>query len=153
MVCRSAACVTKGAIGLIGLLMGLASPVACGGQRGFAENGGGYGACTQTIAWGGWNGTPECSGIAASVIRAEHRMCQTDADCALVGQNACTQRAVSVNAVQTYQAYPQPCTHPLAGACAPARPQCQQGCCGTTTTPPGTPPMGTTPAPAVPGYH
>jgi hypothetical protein len=118
-----------GAMRLFGtalLLAALAAPAACSGrQPQYAAS-----QCP-TITWGGWDGTPDCAGIAAALILSEHRGCGTDADCALVGQTQCSAHAVNNGAAVRYASYPPPCGHPLAGMCAPVRwrAACQQGCC------------------------
>ena len=111
---------------LLAAAAALALPAACGRDAGFPNTG-----MCQTVAWGGWNGSPDCAGIAASVIAAEHRTCNQDADCAIVGASSCSAHAVNLGAADSYRAYPPPCGHPLAGMCPPAlwRAVCQQGCC------------------------
>jgi hypothetical protein len=108
------------------LTLALAAPAAC------APRGPQY-APTQcpTIAWGGWDGTPDCAGIAAGLILSEHRGCATDTDCAIVGQTACSAHAVNAGAATRYATFPPPCGLPMAGICAPRqwRPACQGGCC------------------------
>jgi hypothetical protein len=84
-----------------------------------------------TIAWGGWDGTPECAGLAATVITGRDRACATDMDCALIAASHCDARSVNDPAAPRYADRPPPCNHPLAGMCLPAawRAACQQGCC------------------------
>jgi len=110
------------------LIVSLGIPFACGerGYGAFPEGG----SC-QGVAWGGWNGTPQCAGIGSIVIAADHRGCTTNEDCALVGVTACSAHAVRRDALATYAQQPAPCTHPLSGVC-PARQwaaACEQGCC------------------------
>lgn len=105
-------------------LMGL--PFACGGR----PQSPGLGMC-EAVAWGGWDGTPECSGIASIVIAPEFRGCFTDADCALVGTTNCSSHAANQRGAASLAQSPAPCSLPLLGYCQPVRyaPTCQQGCC------------------------
>lgn len=85
----------------------------------------------QGIPWGGWNGTPQCAGIASIIIASEHRACTANEECALVGVTACSAHAVRADHLAHYTQHPAPCTHPLGGIC-PARQYgavCEQGCC------------------------
>lgn len=102
----------------------------------------------QSLAWGGFDGTPQCASLSATVIAAEDRMCQTDADCALVAVTQCSAHAVNVPAVPRYATYPAPCSHPLNAFCGAKtfRAACDRGCCVPTTAPPS---YGSTVAPAV----
>lgn len=104
----------------------LAAPFACGGR---AETPG-PGMC-QAVAWGGWDGTPECQGIASVVIVPEYRGCNVDADCALVGTTRCSTHAANHQGVTSLAQQPLPCAHPLAGFCQPVShlPRCLSGCC------------------------
>ena len=115
------------------LLLGLSFRVGC--ERSAEQPQGG--TC-QSITWGGFNGTPECAGIAASVIQAQHRTCLQDSDCALLAANACSAHAVNAQALPAYSNHPPPCNHPLAGMCIPVpwRAVCQQGCCSPSSAPP-----------------
>ena len=90
------------------------------------------------VQWGGWTGTPECTGLAVTVISPENRACQADTDCVLVGANACAAHAVNVASAARFQGLPPPCISPLSGMCAQVmrRPMCYQGCCMPTTAPP-----------------
>ncbi len=110
----------------------LGSPLACSGPAVPRTP-----ACP-SVTWGGWTGTPECSGLAVTVISPENRACQTDVDCVLVGVNACAAHAVNVASAAHYQRLPPPCISPLASMCAQVlrRPMCYQGCCMPTTGPP-----------------
>ncbi len=112
--------------GLLASLLVL--PAACSGSRGGES---GYGICQQSVAWGGWDGTPQCAGLAASVITAEDRACESDADCTLVGVTNCSAHAVGQRALARYSQLPAPCQHPLGGMCPPVsyRAVCSQGCC------------------------
>ncbi|MEM1033217.1 MAG: hypothetical protein AAGN82_22955 [Myxococcota bacterium] len=107
----------------------LTGPSACGGDRGGGQ--GAFGLCQQSVAWGGWDGTPTCAGLAASVITAEDRACQTDADCRLVAVTSCAAHAVNQPALARYSQLPTPCQHPLGGMCPVVnyRAWCNQGCC------------------------
>jgi hypothetical protein len=109
------------------LSVALVAPLACG-QRDAAGPPGG--ACN-AVAWGGWDGTPECAGIAAMVIPSESRVCSADSDCALVGASACNTHAANHAGASALAQNPPPCSHPLAGLCVPPRfmPRCQAGCC------------------------
>lgn len=111
----------------------LALPMACS-ARGNVPDGG----MCQTVPWGGFNGTPECQGIAAQVIQAQHRVCQQDSDCAVIASSACQAHAVHAQAVPIYSGFPPPCNHPLAGMCLPVtwRAVCQQGCCAPSSAAP-----------------
>ena len=122
-------------VSILGLAIALLLPAACRGSRG---NGPEYGVCQQTIAWGGWDGTPQCAGLAATLIPAEERTCEADADCALVGVTTCGAHAVNQRAFARFAGVPAPCSHPLAGMCPPAnyRAACQAGCCVATSAPP-----------------
>lgn len=114
---------------LIPLCLGLAAPVACGPR---APAGGPHpSGCQQTITWGGWDGTPECAGLAATIVSPAHRSCASDQDCALVGAGPCEARSVNNAATPRFRQLPAPCGHPLAGMCQPVqhRPVCQLGCC------------------------
>jgi len=110
------------------LALVLVLPAACSGARGGES---GYGMCQQSVAWGGWDGTPQCAGLAASVITAEDRACESDADCTLVGVTNCSAHAVSQRALGRYSQLPAPCQHPLGGMCPTVtyRAVCAQGCC------------------------
>jgi len=116
---------------LVALL--LATPFACG-PRGYADSPEAQ-AC-QTVLWGGWNGTPECAGIAAVVISPRDRICQSDEDCVIVGTNGCAAHSVNKPAAANAGRHPPPCTHPLAGMCRPTPwvGKCQQGCCTPTAS-------------------
>ena len=107
------------------LLALLATPIACNGR---ANSGGDM---CQTVLWGGFNGTPDCHGIASQVIQGQHRACSSDADCAIIAASACSAHAVNINAAQLYMSYPPPCNHPFAATCMPVqwRQVCNQGCC------------------------
>jgi hypothetical protein len=120
------------AFGLAALLL---APAACRGSRGRGND---YGVCQQTIGWGGWDGTPQCAGLAATLIPAEERTCQEDADCVLVGVTTCGAHAVLQRAFSRFAGLPAPCSHPLAGMCPPAqfRAACHGGCCIATSAPP-----------------
>lgn len=119
-------------LGLLGLLL---LPGACREPRTA-----GPGMC-QTIAWGGFDGTPQCAAVSATVIAGEDRGCQIDADCTLVAVTNCAAHAVSTPAVPRYAGNPAPCAHPLNAFCAAKtfRAACDRGCCVATTAPPGPP--------------
>lgn len=109
----------------LALLMTL--PFACGGRA----EAPGPGMC-QAVAYGGWDGTPECSGIASIIIAPEFRTCRVDQDCALVAQNRCSAHAANHQGAQALGHNPPPCVLPAIGnLCPPAQmiPRCQQGCC------------------------
>jgi hypothetical protein len=115
-------------LGAAALATLLALPVACSGARGREA---GFGLCQQSVAWGGWDGTPQCAGLSATVIAAEDRACETDADCALVAVTTCAAHAVNQQALPRYSQMPAPCSHPLGGMCMPVtyRAACSGGCC------------------------
>jgi hypothetical protein len=125
-------------VALVGLSAALLLPAACRGGRG---NDPGFGVCQQTITWGGWDGTPQCAGLAATLIPAEDRACERDGDCVLVGLTTCGGHAVNQRAFPRFSGVPAPCSHPLAGMCPPAnhRAACQAGCCVATAAPPPAP--------------
>lgn len=120
----------------------LGLPAACGNRSTQPS-----GEMCQAITWGGWNGTPDCAGIAASVIQGADRACSQHSDCALVAQASCSAHAVNGAAAERYRGFPPPCSHPLAGMCVPQQRYavCQQGCCVPSNQPP--PPAGFTPQP------
>lgn len=93
-------------------------------------------AC-QTVPWGGYNGTPECAGLGATLVEGAHRTCVQHTDCALVGVNACEARSVGAAHASRYQQLPPPCAHPFSALCSPKRyvPVCDQGCCTVGTAP------------------
>ena len=115
------------------LVIGLAAPLACSGRSDVAQ----ADQC-QTIAWGGFNGTPDCQGISQQVIQGQHRACQTDNDCAVIAASACSAHAVHRQAVSIYGGFAPPCNHPLAGMCMPVqwRTVCAQGCCQPSSAAP-----------------
>ena len=119
----------------LGLVLGLLTLTGACRDRGGA--GVPEGGMCQAIAWGGWNGTPDCAGIASSVIQGADRACRQDADCALVATTPCASHAVGAAAAERYRSFPVPCNHPLAGMCLPQQwyPVCQQGCCVASTQP------------------
>lgn len=86
------------------------------------------------MPWGGWDGTPECAGIAATMVSPNDRGCQQDGDCIIVGANPCEARSVNAITGSRFSNHPPPCKHPLAGMCLPTtwRAVCQQGCCAVT---------------------
>lgn len=105
-------------------LMGL--PFACGGRP---QSPGGR--MCEAVAWGGWDGSPDCSGRASIVIVPEYRGCLSDADCTLVGTTSCSAHAVNQRGAASLGQTLAPCSLPLLGYCQPVRyaPTCQQGCC------------------------
>ena len=110
-----------------GLVALLALPFACGG-RAQAPTGGSCGA----IAWGGWDGTPDCAGLASVVIAPEFRTCRVDTDCTLIAVQRCSAHATNHQGAQALASQSPPCTLPaLGGFCQPIQyqPRCQQGCC------------------------
>jgi len=134
--------IIRRALGGVLLLTTLVVPAACRGGSNQPT-----GEMCQTIAWGGWDGTPECAGIASSIIQGADRACSQSSDCQLVAATNCSAHAVSSPAADRYRAFPPPCSHPLAGMCAPQQwyAVCQQGCCVPSNQPP--PPPGFTPQP------
>ncbi len=117
---------------VVALAAALGAPAACGSR---AEA---PGSSCASIPWGGWDGTPQCAGIAAVVINGADRACETHSDCVLVGVNRCSAHAVNQVGIGRFQQYPPPCEHPLAMMC-PSSPQfalCYQGCCVPSQTPP-----------------
>jgi hypothetical protein len=109
------------------LPLALVLPLACSSQPATPP---GVGTCN-AVGWGGWDGTPDCAGIATIVIPPEARVCATDSDCVLVGASACSTHAANQAGAARLSQNPPPCNHPLAGLCAPPRfrASCQQGCC------------------------
>ena len=117
---------------MVVLAVALCAPVACGPRAEVPA------ASCATIAWGGWDATPQCAGIAAVIINGADRACRSHADCVLVGVNRCSAHSVNQAAIGRFQQYPPPCEHPLAVVC-PQSPQfvaCHQGCCVPSQTPP-----------------
>ena len=112
---------------LLAVLLG--APLACGDRNGTPTTPGSN-SC-QSIAWGGWNGTPACGGIAAIVVSPEQRVCVNHSDCVIVGNNRCAAHAVNQEAAPRASQNPPPCGHPLAAICTGVRwsAACQQGCC------------------------
>jgi hypothetical protein len=134
--------IVRGALAWLMVLTAFGLPAACGGRSETPSGG-----MCQSIAWGGWNGTPDCAGIASSVVQGADRACQQHSDYALVAASSCSAHAVNNAAAERYRGFPPPCNHPLAGMCAPQQwyPVCQQGCCVPSNQPP--PPNGFTPQP------
>ncbi len=113
----------------------LCAPAACGPKSEVPAS-----SCG-TIPWGGWDGTPQCAGVAAVIIGGADRACNQHSDCVLVGVSRCAAHSVNRAALARFQQFPPPCDHPLAGLCAPS-PQyaaCNQGCCMPSATPPPAP--------------